>query len=189
VTIVSAIPRGSEYKGSDYSLYSDPQLLDTRVGGESYDLIQGLATESDRYTGRRERNAQRSCFRDILSTLEEGRVPDREVRFGVELLPLDSWARLIQYNVFKELLGSGLKTHIQGNDLLRDIFQLGPAPAATVDSKASRLEKVRRQNLQHCDASLPPSLRNTTMRQWQSTEASLEASRETNEQSYSSSCS
>jgi hypothetical protein len=141
VTIVSAIPRGSEYKGSDYSLYSDPQLLDTRVGGESYDLIQGLATESDRYTGRRERNAQRSCFRDILSTLEEGRVPDREVRFGVELLPLDSWARLIQYNVFKELLGSGLKTHIQGNDLLRDIFQLGPAPAATVDSKASRLEK------------------------------------------------
>lgn len=30
----------------------------------------------------------------------------------------------------------------QGNDLLRDIFQLGPVPAITVDSKASRLEKV-----------------------------------------------
>jgi hypothetical protein len=35
-----------------------------------------------------------------------------------------------------------MMSHIaQGNDLLRDIFQLGPAPAATVDSKASRLEK------------------------------------------------
>ena len=69
------------------------QLLETGVGGASHDLIQQLATESDRYTGRRERNTQRSCFRDILSTLEEGSVPDREVRFGVELLALDSWAK------------------------------------------------------------------------------------------------
>jgi hypothetical protein len=166
------------------------QLLETGVGGASHDLIQQLATESDRYTGRRERNTQRSCFRDILSTLEEGSVPDREVRFGVELLALDSWAKLIQYGVLKELLGTGLKAHIQvcgiirtsiiqgqnkvpllvkelfleeeivfitrvkgsivqlytvsaqGNDLLREIFQLGPAPAVTVDTKATRLEKV-----------------------------------------------
>jgi hypothetical protein len=117
------------------------QLLETGVGVASHDLIQQLATESDRYTGRRERNTQRSCFRDILSTLEDRSVPDREVRFGVELLALDSWARLIQYGVLKELLGTGLKPHIQGNDLLREIFQLGPAPAITVDTKATRLEK------------------------------------------------
>ena len=98
--------------------------------------------------------------------------------------------RLIQYGVLKELLGTGLKAHIQvcgiirtsiiqgqnkvpllvkelfleeeivfitrvkgsivqlytvsaqGNDLLREIFELGPAPAVTVDTKATRLEKV-----------------------------------------------
>lgn len=70
-----------------------PQLLETREGAASYDLIQQLATESNRYTGRKERNTQRSCFRDILSTLDDGSVPDREVRFGVELLVLDSWAK------------------------------------------------------------------------------------------------
>ena len=65
------------------------------MGAASYGLIQKLATESDRYTSRKERNAQRSSFRDILSALRDGSVPDREVRFGVELLPLDSWARLV----------------------------------------------------------------------------------------------
>lgn len=73
--------------------HTHTQLLDTSEGAASYDLIQQLATESNRYAGRKERNTQRSCFRDILSTLEEGSVPDREVRFGVELLLLDSWAK------------------------------------------------------------------------------------------------
>ena len=31
---------------------------------------------------------------------------------------------------------------IQGNELLRDIFQMGPAPTITVETKASRLERV-----------------------------------------------
>ena len=70
-----------------------PQLLDTSDGAVTYDLIQQLATESNRYTARKERNLQRSCFRDILQTLEDGTVPDREIRFGAEMLTLDSWAR------------------------------------------------------------------------------------------------
>ena len=88
--VLLSIPWSPEWSVSDVTIF---QLLDKSVGGASYELIQQLATESDRYTGRRERNAQRSCFRDVLSTLEDGTVPDREVRFGVELLQLDSWAR------------------------------------------------------------------------------------------------
>ena len=67
------------------------QLLETTEGAASYDLIQQLATESNRYTGRKG-----STLRDLVSemsaTLDDGSVPDREVRFGVELLVLDSWA-------------------------------------------------------------------------------------------------
>jgi hypothetical protein len=46
--------------------------------------------------------------------------------------------------MFRELLGSGMTAHIQGNELLREIFQMGAAPLTTVESKASRLERVGR---------------------------------------------
>ena len=58
------------------------------------------------------------------------------------MLPLDSWAKLCQYSGFRELLGSGMNAHLHHNDLLRDIFQMGPAPLHTIQSKESRLERV-----------------------------------------------
>ncbi len=44
--------------------------LDTSDGAETYELITQLATESSRYTARKERNHQRARFRDVLQTLE-----------------------------------------------------------------------------------------------------------------------
>lgn len=121
---------------------TDEEPLDSSDGSESFELIQQLATESNRYTARKDRNQQRACFRDILQTVEDGSVPNRDVKVGIETLSLDSWAKLIQYGAFKDLLGSGMNTHIQGNDLLREVFQLGPTPLVSRESiKASRLEK------------------------------------------------
>lgn len=64
------------------------------------------------------------------------------MKIGHEQLPLNTWVKLCQYNVFRELLGTGLTSHLQQNDLLRDIFQMGPAPLHYVESKATRLERV-----------------------------------------------
>ena len=64
------------------------------------------------------------------------------MKIGLEELPLNSWAKLCQYNGFKEMLGSGMDTHLKQNDLLRDVFQMGPAPLHTTHTKASRLERV-----------------------------------------------
>ena len=64
------------------------------------------------------------------------------MKIGMEVLPLSSWAKLCQYNGFREVLGSGMNRHLQQNDLLRDIFQMGPAPQFTPQTKASRLERV-----------------------------------------------
>jgi hypothetical protein len=49
--------------------------------------------------------------------------------------------------MFRELLGSGMTAHIQGNELLREVFQMGAAPLTTVESKASRLERVGHNNI------------------------------------------
>ena len=34
------------------------------------DVVQSVASESNRYTGRKERSQQRSCFKDLLSAVE-----------------------------------------------------------------------------------------------------------------------
>ena len=47
----------------------DSDLLESTDSCETYSLIEQLATESNRYTGRKERNQLRAHFRDVLQTL------------------------------------------------------------------------------------------------------------------------
>ncbi|XP_064395598.1 interferon-related developmental regulator 2-like [Halichondria panicea] len=119
----------------------DESLLDTRDSDRAYELIQSLATESDRHTARKERNHQRSTFKDILNTLEGGVGPERTVRSGVESVSLNCWARHVQYDTFRDLLGPAMNTHLAGNDLLREVFQMGPPPLLRVESKAHKLDR------------------------------------------------
>lgn len=46
------------------------ELIDSEGSGLLYEAIQQLATESDRHTTRKDRNHTRSCFRDILLSLD-----------------------------------------------------------------------------------------------------------------------
>lgn len=46
------------------------ELLEAGESSDSYTLIQQLATESNRHTSRKDRNQTRSCFRDILLSLD-----------------------------------------------------------------------------------------------------------------------
>ena len=58
------------------------------------------------------------------------------------MLYLDSWAKLCQYDMFKELLCSGLTFHLKQNEILRDILQMGPVPLHNIETKEARQEKV-----------------------------------------------
>ena len=51
----------------------DSDLLESADSCETYSLIEQLATESNRYTGRKERNQLRAHFRDVLQTLNVSR--------------------------------------------------------------------------------------------------------------------
>ncbi|XP_030812611.1 interferon-related developmental regulator 2 [Camarhynchus parvulus] len=107
--------------------------------------LKVLATESSKYRAKTDRRRQRSIFRDILRFIETGEYQEETVRFGLECMYLDSWARQRTYQVFKEVLGSGIHHHLQNNELLREIFSLGPPlvldAAALKASKVSRFEK------------------------------------------------
>ncbi|XP_040448973.1 interferon-related developmental regulator 2 isoform X1 [Falco naumanni] len=107
--------------------------------------LKVLATESNKYRAKTDRRKQRSIFRDILRFIESGEYQEETIRFGLECMYLDSWARQRTYQAFKEVLGSGIRHHLQNNELLREIFSLGPPlvlDAATLKaSKVSRFEK------------------------------------------------
>ncbi|XP_040448975.1 interferon-related developmental regulator 2 isoform X3 [Falco naumanni] len=96
--------------------------------------LKVLATESNKYRAKTDRRKQRSIFRDILRFIESGEYQEETIRFGLECMYLDSWARQRTYQAFKE-----------NNELLREIFSLGPPlvlDAATLKaSKVSRFEK------------------------------------------------
>ncbi|XP_062441624.1 interferon-related developmental regulator 2 isoform X5 [Rhea pennata] len=104
-----------------------------------------LATESNKYRAKTDRRKQRFVFRDILHFIESGEYQEETIRFGLECMYVDSWARRRTYQAFKEVLGSGIRHHLQNNELLREIFGLGPPlvlDAATLKtSKVSRFEK------------------------------------------------
>ncbi|XP_031326255.1 interferon-related developmental regulator 2 isoform X3 [Camelus dromedarius] len=107
--------------------------------------LRTLATDSNKYRAKADRRRQRSTFRAVLRFVEGGECEEETVRFGLEVLYVDSWARRRIYAAFKDVLGSGLHHHLQNNELLRDIFGLGPVlvldATALKACKISRFEK------------------------------------------------
>ncbi|XP_054450529.1 interferon-related developmental regulator 2 [Pteronotus mesoamericanus] len=107
--------------------------------------LRTLATDSNKHRAKADRRRQRSTFRAVLRFVEGGECEEETVRFGLEVLYVDSWARRRIYAAFRDVLGSGMHHHLQNNELLRDIFGLGPVlvldAAALKACKLSRFEK------------------------------------------------
>uniref|UniRef100_A0A8C5N558 Interferon related developmental regulator 2 n=1 Tax=Leptobrachium leishanense TaxID=445787 RepID=A0A8C5N558_9ANUR len=107
--------------------------------------LKALATDSNKYRAKTDRRKQRSIFRDVLHYIESSECQEETIKFGLEVMYVDSWVRRRTYSSFKEVLGSGVRYHLQYNEVLRDIFSLG-APlvldaAAIKANKISRVEK------------------------------------------------
>ncbi|XP_039291475.1 interferon-related developmental regulator 2 [Nilaparvata lugens] len=107
------------------------------------DQLRDLATDSHKYRAKKDRKTQRSSFRDILRYVEEDEPPNIQIKFGKEMLTLDTWSRKKQYDVLCQVLGSGMNLHLVENDLLRDILQLGEriSPLNLSAHKQSKLER------------------------------------------------
>ncbi|KAM4721950.1 interferon-related developmental regulator 2 [Rhinophrynus dorsalis] len=107
--------------------------------------LKSLATDSNKYRAKTDRRKQRSIFRDVLHYIESGEFQEETIKFGLEVMYVDSWTRRRMYSSFKETLGSGVRHHLQYNEVLRDIFSLGPPlvldAAAIKASRISRVEK------------------------------------------------
>lgn len=93
---------------------------------ELCDKIRDLVTDSQKSRGKKDLRQQRSNFREILASIEEGEQPHIVIKFGGERLVLETWSRRRQYEAFCELFGAGFNHHLAENEVLRDVFNLGP---------------------------------------------------------------
>lgn len=100
-----------------------------------YDTLKNLANDSAKYRSKKDKKQQRSSFRDILKTIEDGEFESQNIKFGTESLFLDNWVRRKEYETFREVLSTGMNIHLQQNEFIREMFDLG---APLVGSEASR---------------------------------------------------
>ncbi|XP_062374031.1 interferon-related developmental regulator 1 [Sardina pilchardus] len=107
--------------------------------------LSALATDCNKHRAKNDKRKQRSVFRDVLKAVEEGDFQTETIRFGTERMTIDSWVRKRTYDAFREFVGSGMNYHLQSNEFIRDVFQLGPPmliDSATLKAmKTSRLER------------------------------------------------
>lgn len=67
------------------------------------------------------------------------------IKFGSESLVLNTWALHHQYTAMCTITGPGMTLHLQENDFIRAVFELGPKlvlDSTIVNQKQSKLEKV-----------------------------------------------
>ena len=66
--------------------------------------IQSLSTDCHKYRSKKDRKEQKSSFRDILHTIEEGEEFYEKVKINsVEKLEIDSWAQKKQYQAISRV--------------------------------------------------------------------------------------
>merc|ERR1712045_787869 len=116
-----------------------PEGLDSLI-----ETLKQLATDSTKSRSKKDRKEQRSSFRDILRGVEEGDPPSEKVKFGQEVLFLDSWYKKLQYDWFCKVLGSGMNLHLSSNLMVREIFELPPPLPAFDQAMSSKMSKTER---------------------------------------------
>ncbi|CAG8479275.1 11955_t:CDS:2 [Acaulospora morrowiae] len=99
-------------------------------------LLNTLATDSNRHRAKADRKVQRSVFRDILKTVEDGDRIQEKLKFNKKTVYFSTWARILQLRAFRDVLADGLQAHFLENELLQAIFEFVPPP--TLDSPRSR---------------------------------------------------
>lgn len=104
--------------------------------------LSSLATDCNKHRAKTDKRKQRSVFRDVLRAVEEGQFQPETIRFGTERMTIDSWVRKRTYDTFREFVGSGMNYHLQANEFIRDVFELGPP--MLVDQATLKAMKISR---------------------------------------------
>jgi len=123
----------------DADVFSLGGIIDVE---EMISKLTGLAKEKDRHQSKKGQSKQRSIFKDLLRSINDGEPPSISLAFKNFKVDFTSWKQVKQLDFFRISLAGGLQTHFEENELLREIFEFeaNKNPHSNVE-KLSKIEK------------------------------------------------
>ncbi|KAF2348313.1 Interferon-related developmental regulator N-terminal [Trinorchestia longiramus] len=115
---------------------------------ELLDVLNELATDSQKYRSKKERKQQRAVFRTIVSSIEDETMPPETIylahKRAKDSIDIDSWALKCRFESVLHALESGLNVHFINNQGLRASFNLDRCPAV-IEQECRDERKSRRR--------------------------------------------
>ncbi|KAK6057748.1 hypothetical protein COOONC_04693 [Cooperia oncophora] len=106
------------------------------------ELLHALCSDGSKGRAKKDKRAQRFTFRQVYSSIVDKDTPSITVKFNRESLVLDSCASKLLYDLCCELLHGGMVRQLQHNELLRELFDLGPVQDVTQHEKINKFAKM-----------------------------------------------
>lgn len=91
------------------------------------DVIQDIVNDRKELS-RDKRKLQNTKLRDILKYLQDGCPLSFKLRFADEVHELKTWSAIFKYQKLSQFIGPNLGTHLQENELIREIVGIGRKP-------------------------------------------------------------
>lgn len=122
----------------------------------SNDLVSKLSMllhDRSRFRSKKERLHQRTAFRSILATVEDGENPEIKLKFRTRNVLIHSWVSMKILQHLRNVLAGGLHIHMEKNELLTDVLGdsmifsglVGIDSPRIVNSANSAVSKARSQ--------------------------------------------
>lgn len=115
---------------------------------ELSEQFEHLSTRPTRGFSKKNRARQRSAFREIVRSVQNGELPNEKLAFGVEEIAFTGWREIKQLNLVRTILGEGLHIHFQFNNSIRHLFGFQPveAPFFFDDERIIKLTPGQREH-------------------------------------------
>ena len=112
---------------------------------ELYDLLSDLSRQSGKVVGKKDKKVQKSSLREALLFMDGDCFKSEVIKHGNECFSLESYSKYVLYELFKELLGTGINVHLSANPFLRDVFDLGEVSIQSLGNNVNRKEMKDRE--------------------------------------------
>jgi len=154
IALIFEIARESE---PDFDLHRFGEFTHVDIDN-LLDALNELSSDKSRQRAKKDKAKQKTGFREITSSVEEGYYPSETLSFKHQKVEFDSWVKLTRLNALRDVLGEGLQVHFENNSVLQDIFgvridksvkktQLSAVEKRMLKSQSSPLSKERTRNL------------------------------------------
>lgn len=106
--------------------------------GKLTERLEEMVADPGRRVAKKDKAAQRSLFRDILSTIEDDDAPSETLRIDEQKIEFEGWNHVLQLDAVRTVLGKGLPQHLKHNEFLQGVFGYELTSKRPVEKSALR---------------------------------------------------